>query len=229
MPVGRTPGWYNGRMTRAILTTGTELRGDFYTKVIGWVTASFVAAGLGAVLVGPLVPPAASLGLSIAVLLLLVVTAFVRVSPVMSNALAIAVPAVLGVVLYPVLNTYVATGAGNLVTAAATGAALIFGGMALWGWTSKRSLNKWSSKLFFILLGVIALSLLNVFLFKLTVLELVISAVTVVIFAIWSFIDIQAVRDKSRGDMPASYYALSIFLDILNLFTALLRLMSAFR
>lgn len=207
----------------------TELRSDFYTKVIGWTTAAFVAAGLGAVAIGPFVPPAASLAISIGVIVLLLITAFVRVSPGMSNFLALLVPGVLGVALYPMLNTYVAAGAGDLVISAALGAVLIFGGMALWGWTSKRSLNKWSSKLFFILLGVIALSLLNTFLFKFTLLELVISAVTVVIFAIWSFIDIQAVRDKAHGDTPASYYALSIFLDILNLFTALLRLMSAFR
>lgn len=216
------------------LNTGNErhtaLHSDFYTKVIGWTTAAFVAAGLGAVAIGPFVPPAASLAISIGVIVLLLITAFVRVSPGMSNFLAILVPGVLGVALYPMLNSYIAAGAGDLVISAALGAVLIFGGMAVWGWTSKRSLDKWGPKLFFILIGIIVLSLLNVFLFKFTLLEIVISAVTVIIFAIWSFIDIQAVRDKKGGDgVPASYYALSIFLDIFNLFVALLRLMGSFR
>lgn len=198
----------------------------FYSRVMGWLFAAFGAAAVGTMLIGPLVPLSMMMPLSLVALGVLIVSGFVRKSPKVSGALAIGIPLILGITLYPVLNYYLSSGAGDIVVSSLIGTAVIFGGMALWGWRSPRSFNRWEGKLFFVVLALIVVSLLNTFFFKMTILGLVISCVVLVVFAIYSFIDIQRIRDYDGSDhSTASMYALNVFLDILNLFTSLLNIL----
>lgn len=204
----------------------------FYQKVMVWVTAAMSAAAFGSLFIGPLVPPALMLPLYVVVLIALIVASFSRrtLNPTFSNVFAIAVPALLGIILYPTLNYYLSSGMGNIVSMAAMGTVVIFGGMAVLGWVSQVNLNRWMPKLFFILLGVIVLSILNVLFFKLTLISLLISMAVVVIMAIYTFIDIQMLRDRNPHDtVPASFYALNLFLNIYNIFVNLLNILGILR
>ena len=204
----------------------------FYQKVMVWVTAAMGAVAFGSLFIGPLVPPALMLPLYVVVLIALIVASFSRrtLNPTFSNVFAIAVPALLGIILYPTLNYYLSSGMGNIVSMAAMGTVVIFGGMAVLGWVSQVNLNRWMPKLFFILLGVIVLSILNVLFFKLTLISLLISMAVVVIMAIYTFIDIQMLRDCNPHDnIPASFYALNLFLNIYNIFVNLLNILGILR
>lgn len=199
---------------------------SFYSKVMAWLALSFSIAAVGVFLIGPLVPPAFIMPLSIIVVVALIAASFSRKAMKLSAPFAIIIPLLLGVVLYPTLNYYVSSGMGNIIGMAAGGTAVIFGAMAILGWTSKKSLNNWAPKLFMIVLGMIAIGLLNSLFFHLTILSLIISMVAVVVFSIYTFIDIQAIRDRTPGNgIPASYYALNIFLDIYNIFVSLLNIL----
>lgn len=204
----------------------------FYQKVMVWVTAAMGAAAFGSLFIGPLIPPALMLPLYVVVLIALIVASFSRrtLNPTFSNVFAIAVPALLGIILYPTLNYYLSSGMGNIVSMAAMGTVVIFGGMAVLGWVSQVNLNRWMPKLFFILLGVIVLSILNVLFFKLTLISLLISMAVVVIMAIYTFIDIQMLRDRNPHDnVPPSFYALNLFLNIYNIFVNLLNILGILR
>ena len=62
------------------------------------------------------------------------------------------------------LNSMVAAGAGGTIVMALLGTAIVFGSMAVWGWTTTKDVSGWGKPLFFMLLGVIAISLLYIFL-----------------------------------------------------------------
>ena len=202
---------------------------SFYSQVMMWLLIAFGAAAVGTVIIGPMIPPALIMPLSIVVIVILLVSSFVRsVSPKMSGIFAIAIPLMLGITLYPTLNYYVASGASDIVINALVGTAVVFGTMAMIGWTSEKSLDHWAGKMFAIVLGIIVLSLLNTFVLHMPMIGLMISVATLVIFSIYTFIDIQRIRDRSMGNAPASAYALNVFLDILNIFTSLLRIFGFF-
>jgi FtsH-binding integral membrane protein len=200
----------------------------FYARIMGWLFLAFAAATAGIFLLGPIVPDALRVPLYFVALGALILSAFSRKVAALAPVFTVAIPTILGLMLYPTLNYLQVTGGGNIIGLAAAGTAVVFGMAAVIGWKSQKTLYHWGGKLFFITLGVIAVSLLNAFFFQIEGLGLLISLGVVVIFSIYSFIDIQAVRDRAYGDVPAQY-ALNIFLNIYNIFVALLNIFSFFR
>lgn len=204
--------------------------GRFYSKVMTWVAGSFLAATIGALFVGPFVPPALMMPLYIVALVALLASGFSRKLMNLSGVFAIVIPLILGVILYPTLNYYFATGAGGIVGMSALGTAIIFGGMAVLGWTSNKNLNHLAPKLFFVMLGLIAISLLNVFLFQMPLIGVIISGAVIIIMSIYTFIDINNLKNRSPYDaIPASRYALNLFLNIYNIFVSLLNILGFLR
>lgn len=210
--------------------TKTLDNGSFYNKVLGWVALSFIAATVGAVIVGPVVPQSLMMPLYFVAFIALMVAGLSRKAMQLSGIFAIAIPLILGIILYPTLNYYISQGAGDIVGLSAGGTAIIFGVMAIAGWISKKNLNNIASKLFFVMLGLIALSFLNAFIFHLSIISLAISALVIGIMAVYTFVDIQALKNRDQYDtIPAAHYALNLFLNIYNIFISLLNILSFFR
>lgn len=204
----------------------------FFGQVMTWLAIAFAAAGAGTFILGPFIPASWVMPLSLLALGVLLVSAFVRKAlPVIAGPLAIFIPVILGVTLYPLLNSMAAAGMGGIIVQALVGTAVVFTGMAIWGWTTTKDLSGWYKPMFFILLGIIAVSLLNVFVFQLGTLGLLISVGTLVLFSIYTMMDLQSVKnaEKHGTNTPPAVYALNIFLDIYNIFVSLLRILSAFR
>lgn len=219
---------YTSRVT--VPPRGAEPR--FFGRVMTWLAAGFGAALVGVIFIGPLIPPQLLTPLYFVALGVLLFSAFARRSAKkLAGPLAIAIPAVLGAITYPTLNYYISSGLGDLVAMAAAGTIVVFGGMAIWGWTTTKELGGWYRPMFFILLGVIAMSLLNAFFFHIGVLELLIAVAVLVVFSIYTVMDIQSVKNAERygTDAHPAMYALNIFLDIWNIFLSLLRILSIFR
>lgn len=198
--------------------------GSYRAKVFGWLFFSFVVCALGTSWLGPMVPPSAIMPLGIGLILTMVLAGFVRKLSFLQPVFLVAVPLILGIVMHPVLESYFNAGQGNVVVMAAAGTALVFGLTGIVAWKSKASIDGWMPKLMVILLAVIGVSLLNVFLFKLSFLSLAIAWVTLIVFTLFTFHDIQKIRDAGVHGEPASAVALNIFLDIINIFQALLRI-----
>lgn len=204
----------------------------FFSRVMTWLAFAFAASALGTFILGPLIPPALLMPLYFVALGALLLAAFVRkFAAAAAGPLAIVIPVILGAILYPTLNLYLTNGMGSIVIEAAVGTAVVFGSMAVWGWTTKKDLSGWYKPMFFILLGIIAISLLNVFVFHLGVLEILVAFGALIVFSIYSVMDIQSLKNAEKYGTTASpaMFALNLFLDIWNIFVSLLRILSIFR
>jgi uncharacterized protein len=109
--------------------------------------------------------------------------------------------------------------------------AAAFGALSLYGYTTQRDLTGVGSFMFMGLIGIIIASLVNIFL-KSTGLDWAISIIGVIVFAGLTAYDTQAIKemyspmdDGTVGGRKAVMGALRLYLDFINLFLMLLRLM----
>jgi hypothetical protein len=136
-----------------------------------------------------------------------------------------------GVSLAPVLLVY--TGSSVAQTFFITSAT--FGAMSLYGYTTKSSLAGWGSFLFMGLIGVVIASLVNIF-FQSSMVSFVISVIGVLVFTGLTAYDTQWIKesysaydDGSVAGRKAIFGALKLYLDFINLFLMLLRLLGGNR
>jgi FtsH-binding integral membrane protein len=132
-----------------------------------------------------------------------------------------------GISLAPILWVYTGTSVAQVffITAAT------FGAMSLWGYTTKRDLSGWGSFLFMGLIGIVIASLVNIFL-QSSMMSWIVSILGVGIFTGLTAYDTQAIKesyvasdDSSLAGRKAIYGALRLYLDFINLFIMLMRLM----
>jgi len=135
--------------------------------------------------------------------------------------------ALMGVSLAPVLLLY--TGASVAQTFFITAAT--FGAMSLYGYTTKRDLSGFGSFLFMGLIGLIIASVVNIFLAS-SMMQWVISVAGVLIFTGLTAYDTQWIKemyvandDGTVSGRKAILGALKLYLDFINLFMMLMRLM----
>jgi FtsH-binding integral membrane protein len=110
----------------------------------------------------------------------------------------------------------------------------MFGAMSVYGMVTKRDLTSWGSFFFMGLIGVIILSVVNIFM-KSTGLGFVISVVGIFVFVGLTAYDTQKLKHLARvAEGPqatnlAVIGALALYLDFINLFLLLLRLFGSRR
>lgn len=128
------------------------------------------------------------------------------------------------------LSTVFLTYTGGSIAQAFFATAAGFAGLSLFGYTTKKDLSAWGSFLIVGLVGLIVASLLNLF-FQSGTLDLVISAVGVLLFAGLTAYDTQKIKSiyvhVAGTDMEkrvAIMGALNLYLDFINMFLFLLRL-----
>lgn len=109
-------------------------------------------------------------------------------------------------------------------------AAIMFAGVSLWGYTTKRDLSRWSSFLMMGLIGVVAASLVNLLLAS-SALQTAISLVGVAVFTGLAAWDTQRAKSEylayggtERAEKLALMSALGLYLNLVNLFQLLLNL-----
>lgn len=192
---------------------------------LGWLAAAFALASLVGFTVGPLVPPSMTMPISVGVTVLLLASVVLRKIPGFSYVLLALVPSALGIMIYSIIEATISEGNSSAVVISTVGTAIIFTVTAVVAWFTKKTIYRITGVLFGITLAILAISLLNTFVFHLSILSLIISFAVIVVFTIWTFVDIQRVRD-GRGK-PVEM-ALSIFIDIVNIFLSLLNITRSF-
>jgi FtsH-binding integral membrane protein len=114
---------------------------------------------------------------------------------------------------------------GSIVSAF-MGAAILFGIMSGYGYFTKRSLESLGQFMFIGLIAIIIASIVNIFIGS-TVMQMVISAIAIIIFLGLTAYDTQQIREMVSVDTsPAAEVtgALTLYLDFINLFLNLLQL-----
>jgi FtsH-binding integral membrane protein len=110
--------------------------------------------------------------------------------------------------------------------------AATFGALSLWGYTTKKDLSGWGSFLFMGMIGIIIAALVNLFV-QSSALQFAVSVITVLVFSGLTAYDTQRLKDQYYSyanyggealGRAAIMGALSLYLDFINMFMALLSL-----
>ena len=130
-----------------------------------------------------------------------------------------------GVVFSSILLLYTATSVGMTFVITAG----VFAAMSIYGFTTSNDLTKFGSIMFMALIGLIICSVVNIFL-KSSGMEWIISLAGVAIFIGLTAWDTQKIKnaamyatDGTSAEKLATFGALSLYLDFVNLFLYLLR------
>ena len=114
---------------------------------------------------------------------------------------------------------------GSIVSAF-MGAAILFGSMSFYGYFTKQSLDSMGKFMFIGLIAIVIASIINIFIGS-TVMQMVISALAIIIFLGLTAYDTQQIREELSVDStPASEVrgALTLYMDFINIFLNLLQL-----
>ncbi len=131
------------------------------------------------------------------------------------------------------LSTLLLVYAGATVALAFGVTAATFGAMSVYGTVTRRDLTSWRSFLFMGLIGIVIASLVNMFL-QSAMMDFIVSCAAVLVFTGLTAYDTQKLRAFARAGgatMAAAPIsgALSLYLDFINLFLALLQLLGGGR
>ena len=168
-------------------------------------------------------------------LAILLISAFVmkNPSPAASGIIYWSVVSLIGAGMGALLIVYGGRPDGLMIVAKAfaiTSAA--FGGLALWGYTTKKDLSGFGTFLIMGLIGIILASVVNLFL-QSPMMHFVISVGGVLVFAGLTAYDTQRLKhtyyqlggDERSLAVATNYGALSLYLDFVNMFQFILALM----
>ena len=114
---------------------------------------------------------------------------------------------------------------GSIVSAF-MGAAILFGVMSFYGYFTKQSLDSLGKFMFIGLIAIIIASVVNIFIGS-TVMQMVISALAIIIFLGLTAYDTQKIREEVSYDTSPAVEvsgALTLYMDFINLFINLLQL-----
>jgi FtsH-binding integral membrane protein len=114
---------------------------------------------------------------------------------------------------------------GSIVSAF-MGAAILFAVMSGYGYFTKRSLDSMGKFMFVGLIAIVIASIVNIFIGS-TVMQMVISALAIIIFLGLTAYDTQRIREAVSVDTSPAVEvsgALSLYMDFINLFINLLQL-----
>jgi uncharacterized protein len=170
------------------------------------------------------------IGLFIAQLLLVVTisSAIQRISPAAATALFLLYAALNGVTLSVIFWVYTRASLGSVffITAGT------FAATSVYGYTTKRDLSRYGHLLFMALIGIVIASCVNFFMHS-AMLYWAVSYIGVILFVGLTAYDTQALRivaSRTAGDPRLSSRmaivgSLKLYLDFINLFLFLLRIM----
>ena len=229
---------------RATLATVSEEQSrQFFKWVYGWMAAGLVVTTLVALLttsserlltlaMNPIVLIGALIGQIVLVIAL--GAAIQKLSPATAAMMFIIYSALTGFTLSIILLAYTS---GTVVTAFAT-TAILFGIMTVVGFTTKADLTKFRTLAMFALIGLLIAMVVNIFVGS-TMLNTIISFVGVLLFIGLLAMDTQRLKlmaatpefqaDRSVAARVAILGALNLYLDVINLFLFLLRLLGGSR
>jgi FtsH-binding integral membrane protein len=147
-----------------------------------------------------------------------------RLSAATASLLFVLYAALNGVTMAVIFAIYTAESiTSTFVITAAT-----FGVMSAYGYLTRKDLTSWGSFLFMGLIGIVIASLVNIFM-QSSAASWIISALGVIVFTGLTAYDTQKIKDMAAsgtgGRNPAILGALTLYLDFVNLFLMLLRLL----
>lgn len=217
-----------GVQTAANASVGERL--GFLKKVYGLLSASVLSATVGAVLgLGPLFPVVAQLGMLsfIAFIGSFFFLMFAQRKPGLNMVALFTFTTIAGLMIGPMLNAYIVSGAGMIVVEALALTTVTFVGLTAYVIFSKKDFSFMGG---FLMTGLVILifgGIINIFL-QSSMMHFVFSGAGVLIFSGFILYDTSNILRKYSTDDYVSA-TVALFLDIFNLFIHLLALLGLAR
>ena len=131
-----------------------------------------------------------------------------------------------GVSLVPLLASLIGAGNGAVIGNAFLMTSVLFGALSLFAINSKTDYSSWGKPLFIVLIVVIIASLINIFILQSPMMSVIVTAGILILFGFFTIYDTQNIANGAY-DSPVDA-AVSLYLDFLNMFTAILQLLGIF-
>ncbi|GFO55127.1 membrane protein [Geomonas sp. Red276] len=143
-----------------------------------------------------------------------------RISSTTAGMLFLAYAALNGLTMATIFVVFTASSIAStfMVTAG------MFGAMSIYGYVTRSDLTTWGSFLFMGLIGVVIASVVNIFLHS-PMISWVTSICAVIVFTGLTAYDTQKIKYQAAGRKGAIMGALTLYLDFINMFLAMLRLL----
>ena len=131
-----------------------------------------------------------------------------------------------GVSLVPLLASLIGAGQGAMIGNAFLMTSVLFGALSIFAINSKTDFSSWGKPLFITLVVVLIASLVNYFLLQSPIMHIIVTAGILILFSFFTIYDTQNIANGAY-DSPVDA-AVSLYIDFLNIFTALLQLLGIF-
>lgn len=205
------------------------------SKVLTLLSLSMLVAGVGLAFglqlirtgnIGFLFP---AFILEFVVLIALMITGRVlRRAAILNLILLFAFTFISGLTISAVIDAYAAVGKETAVAEALTLTGVLAVGLGMYAWTTRRNLSRLGPILFVGLLTLVVASIFSIF-FSSGLLSFAIGVGGVVIFSGYILYDVQRIKYTENSLAAAILLTVSLYLDIINLFLSLLRILGGGR
>ncbi len=213
-------------MFSAETSSGSRIQGTLVGQVLGLLAFSTLFTAGGAALVPLFGALALGVGFVGGLVTLLVLIYTRPVAGSLRLGLFYLFSTFEGLLLGIVIQIYVAAGLGNIVVlAAGTTAALVLT-LSAYAWTTRHDLSGLGSYLCVGLVGVLIASVIGVFV-RTPVFHLAVASASAILFCCYVLYDVQQLK-RADANADSIMLAIDIYLDILNLFLDLLRILAYF-
>jgi len=201
------------------------------TEVMPSVLRTFalsLAIAFVGTMVGTIVPVGLFIPLSILEFVMILAAVFFRRKKAISYGFLYAFTFISGITLYPVVSHYASTAGANVVIMAFASTTVVFSGIAIYAAKSKRNFSFLGGFLLAALLALVAISIFNIFFPLSTTGMLAYSFIGVVVFSGYVLFDISQMKHYGVRPEEVPLMALSLYLDFINLFLSILRILGIF-
>lgn len=204
----------------------TREKSEILLKILKEFIIMWILTGIG-MAIGSILPPIVSLIMSVIALVLIISTYFIKDNSKITKVF-FAVPFLMGFAFYYSVSFYLQKLGGQMVLGILILTLLMFLGLGFLGYVAiKRDLGFLGVFLLLALIILIVASVINIF-FASHLMELLIALGGVVIFSLYTIFDFNRIQKDDIQKNETTGYALSLYLDFINLFLHLLRLADFF-
>jgi len=204
-------------------------RVDFMKKTYQLLAASMLAAAVGAYVTMPFAAAVYQyrwLIFGAELLILFFGLGLSRGKPGLNLAMLFLFTFLTGVTLVPLFASLIGMGKGAVIGNAFLMTSVLFGALSLFAINSRSDFSSWGKPLFITLIIVIVASLVNIFFLKSPMIDVIITAGVLLLFGLFTIYDTQNIANGAY-DSPVDA-AVSLYIDFLNMFTAILQLLGIF-
>ena len=202
----------------------TMSKNEALSKIMKEFTFMWILTGLGMIL-GSFLPPVLALCTSVLALILLIITMFIKNKSTV-NRIFYLVPFLMGVAFFYSITYYLSSLGTGLVLGVLLLTIVLFVALGFFGMVViKKDLGFMGQFLIFALIGLILITIVGFF-FASYFLQVALAGFGVILFCLYTLYDFNQIAKSDIEPSDTVGHALGLYLDFVNLFLYILRLIS---